>query len=357
MPNESLELSLLSLFSLISFFIFLIIQKLSHKIFKGALLDNDFNKPQAFHTNEISRIGGLAALIAFSVFLILSDLAFGKFYYDYFVISLGIFFIGFLEDVKFNLSPKIRLISMIFVILISIVVFSIDIKFIDYFLLSILNNSKLFMTVFVLLCFLFIINGSNLIDGFNGLLSIHLIIINIILMMINFESNHTNFATLITAQIIVLITFLLFNFPKAKIFMGDGGAYFFGALTSLNIIYTNNFNSKTSSFFFCILLFYIFFEVFFSFFRKIYQKKSPFRPDGLHLHMLLFKSLKIKTKIKDCNYLTSLAINAAYIILILPSILLKDNASFAMYWFFSLLVIYLLIFLRLYSFIKKQIDI
>jgi len=173
----------------------------------------------------------------------------------------------------------------------------------------------------------------------------------------NFESNHTNFATLITAQIIVLITFLLFNFPKAKIFMGDGGAYFFGALTSLNIIYTNNFNSKTSSFFFCILLFYIFFEVFFSFFRKIYQKKSPFRPDGFHLHMLLFKSLKIKTKIKDCNYLTSLAINAAYIILILPSILLKDNASFAMYWFFSLLVIYLLIFLRLYSFIKKQIDI
>ena len=104
---------------------------------------------------------------------------------------------------------------MIFVILISIVVFSIDIKFIDYFLLSILNNSKLFMTVFVLLCFLFI-NGSNLIDGFNGLLSIHLIIINIILMMMNFESNHTNFATLITAQIIVLITFLLLIFQKLK---------------------------------------------------------------------------------------------------------------------------------------------
>ena len=210
------------------------------------------------------------------------------------------------------------------------------------------------MTIFVLLCFLFIINGSNLIDGFNGLLSIHLIIINIILMMINFESNHTNFATLITAQIIVLITFLLFNFPKAKIFMGDGGAYFFGALTSLNIIYTNNFNSKTSSFFLLYFTFLYIFEVF-SFFRKIYQKKSPFRPDGLHLHMLLFKSLKIKTKIKDCNYLTSLAINAAYIILILPSILMKDNASFAMYWFFSLLVIYLLIFLRLYSFIKNKL--
>ena len=75
-------------------------------------------------------------------------------------------------------------------------------------------------------------------------------------MMMNFESNHTNFATLITAQIIVLITFLLFNFPKAKILwvMEEH----IGALTSLNIIYTNNFNSKTSSFSF-VFYFFIYF--------------------------------------------------------------------------------------------------
>ena len=38
-----------------------------------------------------------------------------------------------------------------------------------------------FSTLFVLLCFLFVINGANLIDGFNGLLTINLIIINVIL--------------------------------------------------------------------------------------------------------------------------------------------------------------------------------
>ena len=43
MQNNSLELSFLSLIALISFFVFLIIQKLSHKISNGALLDDDFN--------------------------------------------------------------------------------------------------------------------------------------------------------------------------------------------------------------------------------------------------------------------------------------------------------------------------
>ena len=52
MQNDSLEFSLLSIFSFLSFFTFFIIQKLSNKILGGSLFDNDFNKPQAFHKSE-----------------------------------------------------------------------------------------------------------------------------------------------------------------------------------------------------------------------------------------------------------------------------------------------------------------
>ena len=55
---------------------------------------------------------------------------------------------------------------------------------------------------------------------------------------------------------------------------------FFGTFTALNVIETNNLNANISSFFFTILLFYLFFEVFFSFFRKLAQKKSPIKPDS-----------------------------------------------------------------------------
>ena len=49
MGTESIEASFLSIFALISFFIFLLISKYSQKIRSGALLDKDFLKPQAFH--------------------------------------------------------------------------------------------------------------------------------------------------------------------------------------------------------------------------------------------------------------------------------------------------------------------
>ena len=149
--------------------------------------------------------------------------------------------------------------------------------------------------------------------------------------------------------IIILLSFLLFNFPKAKMFLGDSGSYLFGSMIALNIIISNNFNSNISAFFYCILLFYIFFEVFFSFFRKLLQKKSPFLPDQNHFHMLMYKYLQKKSTSLNNNSLTSLFLNTGYLILILPGIYFMDNPLFNRYWFFILLVIYTLLYLRLYK--------
>ena len=139
--------------------------------------------------------------------------------------------------------------------------------------------------------------------------------------------------------------------------MGDGGAYFFGSFTALNVIETNNLNPNVSSFFFTILLFYLFFEVFFSFVRKLAQKKSPVKPDSEHLHMLSYKILNFKKPDIDCNYLNSLVINLVYCLFVLPSILVKENGTICKYWFFFLIIIYLLAYFRLNSFVKKKIDI
>ena len=52
------------------------------------------------------------------------------------------------------------------------------------------------------------------------LVTINLIIINIILVYVNVDNANTKFSFLLLAQIIILLSFLLFNFPKAKIFLG-----------------------------------------------------------------------------------------------------------------------------------------
>ena len=68
MGTESIEASFLSIFALISFFIFLLVSKYSHRIKKGALLDKDFSKPQAFHEIPVTRSGGVASIISLSIF-------------------------------------------------------------------------------------------------------------------------------------------------------------------------------------------------------------------------------------------------------------------------------------------------
>ena len=95
MQNESLELSFLSIFSVLSFFTFFIIQKISQNLFRGKILDDDFAKPQAFHDNLVSRSGGLASILSFYIFLFLYNFLFSTFYIEYFFICTGIFLIGF----------------------------------------------------------------------------------------------------------------------------------------------------------------------------------------------------------------------------------------------------------------------
>ena len=71
MGTESIEASFLSIFALISFFIFLLASKFSNKISGGALLDKDFSKPQAFHDIPVSRCGGIAVIISLGIFFMI----------------------------------------------------------------------------------------------------------------------------------------------------------------------------------------------------------------------------------------------------------------------------------------------
>ncbi|MDC0858452.1 glycosyltransferase [Pelagibacteraceae bacterium] len=353
MQLESIEFSFLSIFTLLTFFIFLMISKYSYKIKNGVLLDKDFSKPQAFHLHAISRSGGVAGIISLNIFFLIYFLLYSKIFYEYILICNLMFVIGFLDDIKIKVSPSKRLLMMIFSLLFSIHFMSIGISNIDMpFLLNFLKND-IFSSIFVLLCFLFIINGANLIDGFNGLLVINLVIINSVLLYINISNGNNEFSIFLIAQIIILLSFLLFNFPSAKIFLGDGGSYAIGSLVALNSIITNNLNPNYSSFFFCTLLFYLFFEVFFSFLRKIVQKKSPIYPDSNHLHMLIYKKISLIYGRDKGNYINSIVINSGYFILVLPATYFAKDPVISSYWFFSLLAIYLLIYIRLYRLTKN----
>ena len=68
------------------------------------------------------------------------------------------------------------------------------------------------------------INGSNFIDGLNGLVLGYYSIIVFIILNINLEAVFNFQTTLMINFLIILIVLLLANFTN-KIFLGDNGSY------------------------------------------------------------------------------------------------------------------------------------
>jgi len=324
------------------FYIFFLFS--SKKKNSSFLIDNQFNKPQAFHKTPIATVGGvgifLSLLIVHYYFFLLKDILFFK----YLTFGLLFFLLGFADDLKININPKIRLILMIIFLIILIINNNFYIEKTGIEILDVwIKKSDFFSLIFVSISFLFIINGANLIDGYNGLLGIHALAILTNLFLINYLNGNSDLALFLLFNIFIIINFLVFNFPKGKIFLGDSGAYLLGAIIAISIIKTSIVNNSISPFYFCILLFYLFFEVFFSFLRKLLKEKtSPIRPDTKHLHMLLYKVLyKKNNNLLKSNYSVSIVINLIYVILTIPAILMKDNGMFCKYYSLVFFIVYL----------------
>jgi UDP-GlcNAc:undecaprenyl-phosphate GlcNAc-1-phosphate transferase len=264
-------------------------------------------------------------------------------------LATAAFFIGFVDDLKIKIRPLFRLI-LIFLLFFTIIKFlNINIKDFNVdFLNKFFKKYYYLELIFITLCFVFIINGSNFIDGFNGLLTLHALIILFILNFINYY--FLNDDLLIFGIIIfsAILSFAFFNFPKAKLFLGDGGSYLIGGLISYLVIQTSNYNSNIPSFFFCCLLYYLFFEVFFSFIRKFfYEKKNPLTPDKNHLHMLFFSKISRKEKLSNPNFITGFYINLIYVLTLIPIFYFYNNNLFLKYYFFILITIYSVCYYKL----------
>jgi len=326
-----------------------------NKKYPKFLIDDELKKPQAFHDTPVSTLGGIGILISLTI-VYFNFLLFEKIiYFEYLSFCTLFFLLGFLDDLKINIKPKIRLLLMIIFLIILV-------KFNNFYVektgITILNdwlfNSEIFSLIFICLCCLFIINGANLIDGYNGLLGFHTLLIFINLFLINYLNQNNDLTNLLFFVIIVLIVFVSFNFPKAKFFLGDGGSYLVGALIAVVTIKTSIEIPTISPFYFCILLFYLFFEVFFSFFRKlIKEKKSPIHPDKKHLHMLLYYILFKETNDKlKSNYYVSIIINLIYFVLTIPAIFMMKNGIFCKYYSLIFFLTYLISYKKMYAKIK-----
>ena len=135
--------SALIIFSAVFYSFFLLILKKNNS---SLFIDKEFSKPQAFHESATPVIGGLciyfSLLLVFFNFLFFNNIIF----LDYVMFCTLFFFLGFLDDIKININPKIRLGLMILFLIILVISNNLYINKTGIAILNIwLENSDLFI--------------------------------------------------------------------------------------------------------------------------------------------------------------------------------------------------------------------
>ncbi len=327
----------------ISFIVFYFLN--NYFINRNLLVNYKGQKHQKFLGSKNTPLSG-GIFLAYSIIVLFS-------YYNFFL-SLFIFLIfcvGFASDINFLSSPKLRLLIQSSIIIFFVFMLDIKINETNFLLLDKLLENTYFRYFFSAFCLLILINGSNFIDGLNGLLLGYFsLIISIILYLNSFLyfGIEKNMIFLLLLSLIYLFILNLNN----KLFMGDSGSYALGLICGFFLIKLYELNDEISPYFIVLLLWYPCFENLFSIIRKFSFRKSPVNADNNHLHQLVYyylKKKKIIAKLNINNASSFLIISYNLFVFILSSNYMS-NSQFQIIMILVNIIIYLIVYFRLFTF-------
>lgn len=322
-----------ALLGLISIFIYRFIIK------NNLFTINSHNGPQKIHSKPTSRSGG--GVIYFSLILYLLCSYYFNDFKEFLIIVLSflfIFIISLKEDIYKPTNPIIRLflifISSSVYIVVSKTSFIFETKIINIFL-----NIEIIQIIFLILIISTVVNGFNIFDGSNGHCSLIGIFYSIIILILSYKIGLISLFYLLLPFILFLSIFLIFNYPRGLIFLGDTGAYLIGWITSISVIYLLKNSNEISEIVFLNILFYPLMETIFSFLRKILSGVSPFKPDKKHLHLKTIFYLK-KRGFKNFNSLNTIYLSGVWMFPVIFIPFIYSNKIYLIILLFFQLILY-----------------
>ena len=261
-----------------------------HKKFYRNLGLKTYKAIQRIHLNETPRLGGFIFILSLISFVAFSNANESVQLLKIILLSLvPIIFVGIKEDLFQNVEPAIRLLALLFVGWLFRAQFTgplpilTDIPFIGKLLL--LQGG---ISIFYILSMTAVANGMNLIDGVNGLCGAVALSNLSALLFLSYKTSDIVMLSLIFSVILLLIPFMLVNYPYGQIFLGDLGAYSLGLIASMLTIILFGRHPEISPWGAVLILIYPVTEVLFSLFRRMVKGVSIYHPDTAHLHLKLF---------------------------------------------------------------------
>ncbi len=283
--------------------------------------------PDRYNQNVIALGGGIAIFASLAAVLIDSIIAV-KFFLTtslsrYFSESVTVHIVGFLDKVpqlfiilacmavlfavglyddKKHLNPLFKLTVQLIVAFIA--AFFADVR-IEFFI-----ESRIITSVISALWITFVINSFNFLDNMDGASAGIAAIVSSILLSSAILHGQVFISIMTLVFVAVLLGFLLFNFPPAKIFMGDAGSLVIGFFLATLTLKTTYYNQAQNENWYPVLMPVIIMAVpFYDFISvtilRISQGKSPLVGDTQHFsHRLKCRGLS-DTKVVLTLYLAT----------------------------------------------------
>jgi len=148
----------------------------------------------------------------------------------------------------------------------------------------------------------------NIIDGYNGLAGTVAMLVCLAISHVALQVGDRQLAAMVMCLVGATAGFLMWNYPRGKIFAGDGGAYVWGMVIAVAVVMLVQRHPIVSPWFPMLLLIYPVWETLFSIYRKLARGQSPGTADALHFHQLIFRRI-VRAAIADDEARTLLARN------------------------------------------------
>ena len=327
----------------------------------GPALDSNFIGVQKVHSHAVARIGGLpifAAVLVSAAITVWRVPAMLEWMATLLMCSLFAFIGGIAEDYTGNVSAARRLLLTMAAALLAYLLLDAKIGRIDIPFSSWQIDSAWIALPLTVLAVAGIANAVNIIDGFNGLASV--VTICMLISLAYVAAQVGDMFVLVSALMVAGATagFLIWNYPIALIFLGDGGAYFIGFMLGELALMLVMRHDVVSTWYAALLLIYPAFETVFSAYRRLFLRgMSPAMPDGIHLHSLVFRRIvqwavgpKEARALMKRNSMTSPYLWLFSLMAVIPATLFWRNTGILICFCFLFVVSYVWLYARIVRF-------
>ena len=258
--------------------------------------DRETRGAQKFHARPVPRIGGLgvaAGLLALTGWVAVTDHGPTRELWLLWVCGTPALVAGLLEDFTQRVGVKVRLAATMVSGALAFFLLGAQLDSVAMPGFDWLMSFTLFSLAFTMVATGGVANAVNIIDGYNGLAAVVVMVMLLSLSYVGWQVGDNLVISVGLAGTGALLGFFIWNWPRGLIFLGDGGAYFLGYLVATrSFLLVARHRGVVSPWYPLLLGIYPVFETLFSVWRKLVVRGvSPGTPDGLHLHMLVFRRL------------------------------------------------------------------